>query len=110
MPPSESSNVGGKDKPSEASHTTSFSNGGQSLPLVLSFNVEGTRAESLVRRKGAILESISESSSTRTSAGVLAEGFFLSPNANIRANLSRASTVLPSAASSAMGVAAVPSA
>ena len=79
------------------------------MPLVLNFNVAGTVVGSLVRRKGAILGSISESPSTRTRAGVLADGFFLSPNANIRANLSRASTVLPSAASSAMRGAAVSS-
>ena len=72
--------LGGRTKPSDASHRSSPSKGKHKSPRVLRFSLAGSLVESLRKMNGAISRLISGSNSDRTKPGAHEAGFLLSPS------------------------------
>ena len=72
--------LGGRTKPSDASHRSSPSNGKHKSPRVLRLSLAGSLVESLRKMNGAVSTLISGSNSDRTKPGAHEEGFLLSPS------------------------------
>lgn len=70
IPASDSIRLGGRERPSLASHKTWSSNGGHKLARVFIFSSAGALLESLNIRKGASATPIESSSSIKTIEGV----------------------------------------
>ena len=76
--------LGGRTKPSDASHRSSPSKGKHKSPRVLRFSLAGSLVESLRKMNGAVSTLISGSNSDRTNPGAHEEGFLLSPSEKSR--------------------------